>query len=307
MNNKHRFLLSFAGLVLITGLLVSCFPKPKAKEEAVVFAVNVIPATKGELHDYIQVNGDVESLASVDVFANNNGTVLSINAGLGQYVSAGQLIAKVDPSKPGQNFLPVPVRAPISGTIISLPVRVGTTISIQTPIAEISRTSELEVVTYIAERFIENIKNGLNAQVAFEAFPGQSFPARIKEVSPVLDPSTRSLQVKLRFTGNARQVKAGMFAEVRIITQDKKDVIKIPATCLVHRFGKTFLFVVKDQNAVEQRDVTTGIQIDDKAEIVSGLTAGELVVIQGQNVLADKANVRIIQTLDPLPVIDTIQ
>ncbi len=298
---------ALVGLVLALGLLVSCFPKPPQEDAETVFAVNVIPAAKGELHDYIQVNGDVESLASVNVFANNNGEVISINVGLGQYVSAGQVIAKIDPSRPGQNFLPNPVRAPISGTITGLPVRVGTTITVQTPIAQIARTSELEIVTYIAERFIAQIKTGLGALVSFDAFGENSFKARISEVSPVLDPGTRSMEVKLRFTEKANLVKAGMFAAIRIITQTKEGIIKIPATCIVNRFNKTFVFVVTDGNQVERREVTPGIQIDDKVEIVSGLKEGELVVIQGQNVLEDKAKVRIIQTQEPLPEQDAIQ
>ncbi len=312
MKNKQlNFILSrilpLAAFILSTTVTISCFPAPPQEEKETVFAVNVIPATLGEINDYIQVNGDVESLASIAVFANNNGEVISINVGLGQYVSAGQLIAKVDPSRPGQNFLPNPVRAPISGTIIALPVRVGSTITVQTAIAKISRTSELEIVTYIAERFIGKIQRGLDALVRFEAFTEQIFKARITEVSPVLDPATRSLELKLRFTGNAGQVKAGMFAEIKVITKTKKDIVKIPAYCLVRRLEKIFVFVVKEESWVEQREVIPGIEIDNKLEILSGLEPGELIVAQGQNVLEDQAKVRIIETLPPLGAEDIIQ
>ncbi|MBN1799219.1 MAG: efflux RND transporter periplasmic adaptor subunit [Spirochaetales bacterium] len=300
-------LLPLAAVMFIQTITGSCFPAPPPVEQETVFAVNVIPVAKGEINDYIQVNGDVESLASIDVFANNNGEVISINVGLGQYVSAGQLIAKVDPSRPGQNFLPNPVRAPISGTIIGLPVRVGSTITVQTAIAKISRTSELEIVTNVAERFIADIKVGLDALARFQAFPEQVFKAKIKEVSPVLDPVTRSLQVKLRFTEKAGQVKAGMFAEIKIITKTKKDIVKIPAYCLVRRFEKIFVFVVKDESWVEQREVIPGIEIDNKLEILSGLKPDEIIIAQGQKVLEDQAKVRIIETLPPLSAEDIIQ
>jgi membrane fusion protein (multidrug efflux system) len=312
MNKTHRHFSLFyasckAAVLAAAILLMSCFPGTPDEEIETVFAVNIIPAAQGELNEYIQVNGDVESLASIDVFADNNGEIISINVGLGQYVYAGQVIAKVDPSRPGQNFLPNPVRAPISGTIIALPVRVGSTISVQTPVAKISRTNELELVTNIAERFIADIKVGLDALVRFQAYPEQVFKAKIKEVSPVLDSVTRSLEVKLRFTENARQVKAGMFAEIKIITQTKKDIIKIPAHCLVHRFEDTFVFVVKEDSWVEKREVVQGIEIDNKLEILSGLEAGEMIVAQGQKVLEDQAKVRIIETLPPLASEDTIQ
>jgi membrane fusion protein (multidrug efflux system) len=312
MNKTHRHF-SFFYTACITAvltaviLLISCFPGPAQEEIETVFAVNVIPAAQGELNEYIQVNGDVESLASIDVFADNSGEIISVNVGLGQYVYMGQVIAKVDPSRPGQNFLPNPVRAPISGTIIALPVRVGSTINQQTAIAKISRTNELELVTNIAERFIADIKVGLDALVRFQAFPEQVFKAKIKEVSPVLDPATRSLEVKLRFMGNSSQVRAGMFAEIKIITRTKKDIIKIPAHCLVRRFEDTFVFVVKDDSWVEKREVVPGIEIDNKLEVVSGLESAELIVAQGQKVLEDQAKVRVIETLPPLASEDTIQ
>jgi membrane fusion protein (multidrug efflux system) len=311
MNNRQKHFPLYLGasaILFLTGMFFSsCFPGPKREEKEMVFAVNVIPAAKGEINDYIQVNGDVESLASIDVFANNNGEIISIDVALGQYVASGQLLARVDPSRPGQNFLPNPVRAPISGTIVALPVRVGSTITIQTPIAKISRTSELEIVSYIAERFIGQIKKGLLALIRFDAFPGQVFTAHITEVSPVLDAVSRTLEVKLRFTGDARVVKAGMFGEIKIITVNKKDIIKIPATCLVRRFDKTYVFVVKEESWVERREVTPGIEIDNKLEILSGLNASELVVAQGQKVLEDKAKVNIIEKLEPLAAQDKVE
>ena len=265
-----------------------------------VFAVNVTPAIEGEIKDYIEVNGEIETTATIDVFPETNGELTELFVRVGQFVRRDQIVGEVDPSRPGQNFVASPIRAPIAGTVVALPGRVGQTVSVSSPVVRISRTNELEVVTYVAERFISKVQEGLNAVVRLDAYPEERFLARVSELSPVVDPATRTLEVKLRLNEPDDRVRAGMFAAVRIITEEKAGIVKIPADCLVSRFGRTFVFVVDENGVAEQRDVTPGIEVDNILEIVDGLEPGERVVYQGQSLLEDRAQVRVIETVTPL-------
>ena len=271
-----------------------------------VFAVNVTPAIRGEINDYIEVNGDVETTASIDVYSDAAGEVARLYVGIGQYVRADQTLAEIDPSRPGQNFTLSPVKAPIAGTITRLPVRVGSKINQSAPIAQISRTSELEIVVQIAERFISKVREGLPAVVRLDAFPERDFSAVVSELNPVVDPMTRTLEVTLRFDGDIDRVRAGMYAEVRIITERKENIVKVPADVLIRRFGENFVFVVGDDETVERRVVNPGIEIDNKLEITEGLEAGELVVYHAQNPLHDRAKRRVIDTAEPPESEDTL-
>lgn len=271
-----------------------------------VFAVNVTPAVQGEIKNYLEVNGDVEAAATIDVFADQIGELKNLRVRVGQWVRQDQVLAEVDPSRPGQNFVASPVKAPISGTITSLPAREGATITQAQPVAQIARTSELEIIVQIAERFISKVEEGFPAIVRFDAYPDERFDAVVTETSPVVDPMTRTLEVKLRLTSRDSRIKAGMFAEVRIITEQKDDIVKLPADCLIRRFGQYFVFVVNGDQ-VERREVNPGIEIDNKVEITEGLEPGELVVYQGQSLLEDGATVRVINTIEPLSEEDVIQ
>lgn len=285
--------------------------EPGAREVAggqqTVFAVNVTPAIEGEINDYIELNGEIQTISTIDVFPETNGELTELYVRVGESVRRDQVIAEVDPSRPGQNFVASPVRAPISGTVVEVPGRVGQTVSMSTPVVRISRTDQLEVVTHVAERFISKIQEGLNAVIRLDAYPEERFAATVSELSPVVDPATRTLEVKLRLDESDRRVKAGMFAAVRIITEEKDGIVKIPANCLVTRFGDTFVFVVNDEGVAQQRDVTPGIEVDNKLEIVSGLEAGERVVYQGQSLLKDQARVRVIETVRPLEAQDEVE
>lgn len=272
-----------------------------------VFAVNVTPAVQGEINDYIEVNGDVQATATVDVFADTVGELSRLLVRIGQRVAAGDVIAEVDPSRPGANFTLSPVRAPIAGTITRLPAQVGSTVTQAAPIAQISRTSDLEIVTRVSERFISKIRVGLTALIRLDAFPEQQFAATVTALSPVVDPVTRTLEVTLRLNRADARVRAGMYAEVRIITERKEGIVKVPSDVMLRRFGETFVFVVGDDGIAERRNVNPGIEIDNKLEITEGLEPGELVVYQGQTLLEDGAQVRVINTINVLSEEDRIE
>ena len=267
-----------------------------------VFAVNVTPAVQGPISNYLDINGDVETTASIDVYSNAAGEVARLHTELGRFVREGQLIAEIDASRPGQVFALSPVTAPIAGTVTRLPIRVGSKITQSTPVAQISRTNELEIVVNVAERFVSRVKEGLTAVVRLDAFPDRDFTAVVRELNPVLDPMSRTLEVTLRFTGNIEGVRPGMYAEVRIITEKKENIVKVPADVLIRRFGENFVFVVTDDGTAERRIVKPGIEIDNIMEITQGLSPGELVVYQGQNLLEDGTRVRVIDTVEPLAI-----
>jgi len=276
------------------------------EDMATVFAVNTTKAVKGQLLNYLEINGDVITESKVDVYAEATGKLVSLKSGIGDRIKKDAVIGEVDPSRPGMKFALSSIKSPIEGTIISLPVNIGSTVSPGVPVATVSKMDALRIQTYVAERFISKMKVGIDAIIRFEAFPGERFFASVSELSPVVDPASRTMEVKLDFKGRYDKVKAGMFAEIKIITERKRNIIKIPADCLVKRYGGYFVFVVKDDDSVEKRPVTTGILIDNKLEITKGLDPGEDIVIRGQTLLEDKAMVKVIEQVKPLAVEDTI-
>ncbi|MCA1755062.1 MAG: efflux RND transporter periplasmic adaptor subunit [Spirochaeta sp.] len=177
--------------------------------------------------------------------------------------------------------------------------------------ARIATTTDLQIRTHIPERYIGSVNLGGRAIVSLSAYPDARFNARITETSPVLDPQSRTMELTLRLETADSRVRPGMFAQVRLITQEKSDTVKLPAHAVVRRFDEDFVFLVvngeqeedvdSSEVRVERRPVATGIEIDETIEILEGLSGGELVVVQGQNLLDDSARVNIVTEIDPLP------
>lgn len=278
----------------------------KDAAQPTVFPVSVTEAVNGDLNDYITVTGGVEAANQVDVYADTSGQLVKRYVTLGQYVRQNEVVAEVDPSRPGQNFVPNPVRAPIAGTITSLPADIGTRITQGVPVVRIATLGQLEIHTQVAERYIGAIRLGESGLVSLEPYPSESFAARVAELSPVVDPQTRTMDITLRFDRQDPRVKPGMFAEIRIITNHRSNLVKIPSDAIVERDDRRFVFVVGGEGTVVQRDVTVGIEIDGKAEITAGLSAGEKLVVKGQTLLANGASVKVIEEVPPLSAEDRI-
>lgn len=303
--SKHRiFVLTV--LLGVSALLVSCNRggqdtknAPAAPQET-VFAVYTLEAVPGSITNYLRVNGDVKSNVNVDVLPDVAGKLVALKVSLGQNVLRGQVIAEVDPSRPGLEYVASPVKSPIDGTITALPFSVGATVAPSTPIARLGQLGEVTLTTQVAERYLAAMKLGLQAEIRLEAFPGEILPGRISEIAPVVDPLSRSVEVKIRPQRADSRLRPGMFAQIRILTENRQGVLRVPTEAVVRRFGESYVFVVQGDRA-ERRTVKVGLDVDGLAEIREGLRAGELVIVRGQTLLEDKSLIRVVRQLDSLP------
>jgi RND family efflux transporter MFP subunit len=173
------------------------------------------------------------------------------------------------------------------------PVSAGMTVSVGTSITTISVIENLEISARIPEREVADLREGLKAEVMLQAYPAEVFAATVAHVSPVLDSASRTKLITLRFDRNDGRINAGMFARVRINTKNYPDVLAIPVEAVVNKHSIRAAYVTHNSRA-ELREIVTGVTIDGLVEIKSGLSAGEIVVIQGQQLLSDGAAVRVI-------------
>jgi len=309
---RFKYMIIILNIFLI--LLVFNCKKSKDKIDEnmdSVFAVNTTKTVKGEINNFIEVNGDVKAKNEVSIYPDVAGKLVILNVKLGDPIYKNQIIGYIDPSKPGMNYLASPVRSTINGAITSLPLKIGSTVNQNIAIAKVGDLNQLEIITSVSEKFISKMKSGLNAIIKTQAYPDKSFKAKIYEVSPVVDPQSRMLEIKLMPDDSSKLLMPGMFVELKIITEKKDDIVKIPTECIIKRYGEHFVFVIKNKQnntgIVEKRKIIPGIQIENKTEIITGLKPDEEIVFRGQTLLEDQSKVRIIETIQPLSENDVIE
>ena len=270
-----------------------------ALTEVPLLPVRAHEASLQTLHAHLDVNGDIVTTQQVEVFPDVAGRLIAVQASLGTYVRAGEIIAEIDASRPGAVFLNSPVYAPISGIVSRTPVPAGSTVSPATSITSISANGgNLEISARIPEREIAGLAPGLRAEVSLQAHPGETFNATVIRVSPIVDSVSRTKLINLRFDQIDTRITPGMFARIRINTRTYPNVLAVPAEAVISSRGVETVFVAEineeGQAVASRREVVTGVSLQGWTEIRYGVEAGEAVITQGQQLLGGGEYLRII-------------
>ena len=182
------------------------------------------------------------------------------------------------------------IEAPFDGIIDQLNIIEGSRVSQQSAIATII-SEELDVVVDVQEKLITQVQKDQIAAMKMSAYPDKDFPGVVTSIAPKADANTRTFRVKVTPTQDADLLRGGMFADVSILAQENKNSVLAPRLAITFDGNNPTAYVVKDDNTVELRTVTTGLQNNTHIEILSGLKPGELVVTIGQPNLIDGAHV----------------
>jgi membrane fusion protein, multidrug efflux system len=258
--------------------------------------VRVTPVVLSTIENSVVINGDVLAVNQVSIFPTIAGKVTRINYQVGDAIKQGAVVAMVDPSRPGQVYSESPVVSTIGGTVLLVPVHKGDTVSTQTAVLVVGDLSTLMVETFVPERFSSAAQRGLKAQVSLAAFPGETFEATVQEVSPVLDPASRTVRIRLGFASQMDgRIKAGMYATVSLVTNSRVNVPVIPRTSVINTYGSWIVFTVDDRNIAIRKVIYLGLENENYVEVLDGLEAGDKVVSAGQNFLTDGDPVRIVE------------
>jgi len=256
------------------------------------YSVKTYDAEVSVLHDFVMTNGEVECENSVQVFPSIGGKVVEAKVSLGSKVSKGDVLVKIDPSSAGSYYTLSSVTAPISGSILSSPSKVGNQVSANSVITTIGDIENLQCTAKIPERYVAALKPGLKAEVTLEAYPDVIFNATVKDVSPVLDAATRTKSVVLSFDKKDSRINAGMFARVKLYTVNYDGELVVPEKSIVTNNDDKYIFTVNDDNTVTKNMVTVGKSVSGMIQVLTGIKAGDKIVNEGMLQLYDGAKIR---------------
>lgn len=177
--------------------------------------------------------------------------------------------------------------APISGIVVERNATVGATVGSDANVFKIVDISSVWIDANVFEKDLARVRLGQPVNVSVTAFP-TVFAGKVIFVSTVVDPDTRSVKVRTEVPNRDGKLKPDMFANVEIVTDVNRTAISIPQSALLNDGGQSIVFVASGA-AFEKRIVTTGIQSEDRVEIVSGLKTGDKVVIKGNYLLLQQS------------------
>ena len=251
-----------------------------AKIQANSISVSVKKMERETIQSTIKVTGDISSTSEINIYPDTSGKITRILKNIGENVSKGEIIAYIDPSKPGSAYAANPVIATISGTIIDLPKNIGDTVNNSTTIATIGSLTDLKITTHVAEKYSAYLKPNLPAYVSISSNP-EKFEATTFKISPVVNKTNRTILVELKFDKYNKIFKPGMFATVDLVIQEEKNTFVIPKKAIKNFNNKSTVFIVDENNQAKRVEITTGISNDSDIAVTSGLEKGMQVITAG--------------------------
>src|SRR5262245_14081916 len=199
------------------------------------------------------------------------------------------------------------VRSPFDGVAISKDAQPGEMISpvsagggfTRTGVVTIVDMTSLEIEVDVNESYINRVHSGMPIEAVLDAYPDWRIPAHVIATIPSADRQKATVKVRIGFEEldprilpdmgvkvsflNARPAADGSAAKARLL---------VPTTAIRKADGRTIMFVMRDDR-VERRAVSVGTATGDQTEILSGVSAGERVVVEGPQTLKDGDKVKV--------------
>lgn len=179
-----------------------------------------------------------------------------------------------------QQLTDTSIHAPFDGVVQERHTSIGEFLAVGAPVATIVRMDPLRLRAEVPEREARRVRAGQIVRVTVEGDPNV-YSGRIMRLSPTIAAQNRMLMVEAEVR-NDGQLRAGSFARVDIVTEEKGKAVAVPSNAIVTFAGIEKVILVKNGKAIE-RPVTTGRRTPELTEVVSGVNVGDVVVIAPGN------------------------
>ncbi len=181
------------------------------------------------------------------------------------------------------------IRAPFDGRVAIRQVELGQVLSPGTLVASLQSIHPIHADFWLPQQALIDLAPGMRVRLRTDVFPQQGWDGAVTTINPEVDVSTRNVRVRATFPNPDGRLRPGMFANVDVISPEKRPVVVIPATAVIYApYGDSVFALEEKKDAggdptlvARQKFVRLGERRGDLVAVVSGLAAGETVVSSG--------------------------
>lgn len=145
----------------------------------------------------------------------------------------------------------------------------------------------------VPERFLNAVSIGQDINMRVVAYTDETFKGEVYFIDPQIEESTRTALVKARVPNPDGRLRSGMFANLDLVMHVNDNAIVIPESALIVRADTLSIYVVKEDDTVELREVKTGKRFDGLVEVTDGCAAGDIVVVEGYQKIGPGSKVNV--------------
>jgi len=162
-------------------------------------------------------------------------------------------------------------------------------------IVSIVRIQPIKAIINVSEQYFPVIRKGMKASVQTDIYPDETFEGEIIRIYPTINESTRTFQVELKVDNPNEKLRPGMFARINLYIGGDEALL-VPSVAVIKQTGTNNRYVfVRENDIAVMRQVVVGNVFNEDIEILSGLKAGDELVVVGQNKLIDHAKIEVVE------------
>lgn len=192
-------------------------------------------------------------------------------------------------AKTGRLVTTVTIATPIGGTIQTLDVRQGMTVSMGQTLAQVSGLSSVWLTAAVPETQAARIKVGQLVTAELTAFPGEPISGHVSAVLPTAQTDSRTLSVRIELPNRDGKLRPGMFATVHLNGRTSSALF-VPSEAIIRTGKRTLVMMADGKGRFTPAEVQTGRESDDRTEVLAGLNDGDKIVASGQFLIDSEAS-----------------
>lgn len=178
------------------------------------------------------------------------------------------------------------IRSPFTGQITERLIQEGQNIRPGDSLFQVTDLDPLIARIYLPERDIIGLEEGRLVQLTPDAAPELEFEGRIRQISPIVDTTTGTVKLTIEAVAPPAGVRPGSFVTVGIVRETRPDALLLPREAVIRELQKAHVFVAED-GVARKRVIQIGLEESGAVEAVSGVAAGDRVIVAGQGGLKD--------------------
>lgn len=190
------------------------------------------------------------------------------------------------------------VRSPISGVLDARSVEVGSMVAPGAPVARVVDTETIKVSGGVPERFASEITRGAEMRVSFDALNATEVTGKVQFVGATLNEQNRTFAIEVTVPNRGGVIRPGMVANLQVARRAGGEAILVPQGAVLRRENGYIVYVAEDRDGTpvaEVRDVIPGTSEGGRVVIEQGLSAGDRVIVVGQQQVATGDRIRIVE------------
>ena len=184
------------------------------------------------------------------------------------------------------------IMSPIDGVVAEVRGSRGENVGAGQPLIHVVNVDPIILKTEVSSQNLKDLELNQKVEISIKAYENEKFFGFVKNISPVVDPFSRTVKLEIEIANPDQRIKAGLFAQAKIHIKTLNQSLSLPKRAIFYKEKQAYVYVVEEKKAKEI-PVQVGLEQDDKIQIVSGLKEGHVVVVSGHHKLAPGTVVRV--------------